>query len=120
MQNSCSNTYGPCSTTVDVMAIPIPFVSKPALGVMNALMSWRAKGLMARVVPLLPPNAAVLDVGCGTGHNGARLRQLGLGPVSEADVVDFCAVGPKPTLFDGCSLPFADKQFDAVTLIYVL
>lgn len=87
---------------------------------MNALMSWRARGLVARLIPLLPRNAKVLDIGCGTGHNGERLRRLGLGPVAEADVVDFKVVGPRPTLFDGRALPFADEEFDVVTLIYVL
>lgn len=87
---------------------------------MNALMAWRARGLMARVVPLFPRGAAVLDVGCGTGHNAERLRRLGLGPVSEVDVVDFKVARPGPILFDGRSLPFADAQFDVVMLIYVL
>lgn len=95
-------------------------MSKAALALMNALMSWRARGLMARVVPLLAPAATVLDIGSGTGHNAQRLRRLGLGPVVEADVVAFNVVGPGPTLFDGRALPFADGQFDAVMLIYVL
>ena len=102
------------------MVIRTHFASKPALGTMGALMSWRARGLMARVAPLLPRGAAILDVGCGTGHNGECLRFLGLGPVTEVDIVNFKVVGPPPTLFDGCTLPFADGRFDAVTLVYVL
>ncbi len=75
---------------------------------------------MARVAPLLPPRATVLDVGCGTGHNAERLRCLEFGPVSQVDIVDFTVVGPRPALFDGGALPFSDAQFDAVTLVYVL
>jgi SAM-dependent methyltransferase len=87
---------------------------------MSAVMAWRARGLMARIAPLLPRDGSILDVGCGTGHNGERLRHLGLGPVAEVDVVNFKVAGPPPTLFDGCTLPFADGCFDAVTLVYVL
>ena len=111
---------GPSSTAADATAIRTPFASNPALGVMNALMFWRARGLMARVVPLLRRRATILDVGCGTGHNAERLRRLGLGPVSQVDIVDFTVVGPRPALFDGGALPFWDAQFDAVTLVYVL
>jgi len=83
-------------------------------------MTRRARGLVARIVPFLPGKGGILDIGSGTGHNGEYLRRLRLGPVSEVDVVDFSVVGPRPTLFDGYRLPFADAQFDAVTMIYVL
>jgi SAM-dependent methyltransferase len=75
---------------------------------------------MRRVLPLLPQGAAILDVGCGTGHNGEHLRHRACGTVTEVDIVDFSVVGPRPTLFDGRHLPFEDRQFDTVTLIYVL
>ena len=88
------------------MAIRTPFVSKPALALLNMLMTWRARGLAVRLIPLLPGNGRILDLGSGTGHNGEYLRRLRLGPVSEVDVVDFSVVGPRPALFDGCRLPF--------------
>jgi SAM-dependent methyltransferase len=87
---------------------------------MDAIMRWRARGLVGRIAPWLRPGDALLDVGSGTGHNGERLRRACHVQVTETDVVDFSTVGPKPVLFDGRQLPFADVQFDAVTLIYVL
>ena len=102
------------------MGIQIQFASKTASILMHRFMNWRAQGLMERIAPLLHPGATILDVGCGTGHNGENLHHQGFGPVTTADVVDFTVIGPRPTLFDGQVLPFEDRNFDIVTLIYVL
>jgi SAM-dependent methyltransferase len=102
------------------MAIRTRSVSDPALRLLNGLMTWRARELAARVAPLLPGTGEILDIGSGTGHNGAYLRRLRPGRVSEVDVVDFSVVGPGPALFDGRRMPFSDARFDAVTMIYVL
>ena len=76
-----------------------------------------AAGLAA---PFLPPNAAVLDVGCGEGYVGAELVERGANVVL-ADIVDFRRCPALPFhLYDGRHLPFAAGTFDMVMLNFVL
>jgi SAM-dependent methyltransferase len=63
---------------------------------------------------------SVLDVGCGTGHLSAYLREMyGVEP-SGVDVKDFRRTQIPFREFDGTSTPFADKAFDHVVLSEVL
>ncbi len=86
--------------------------------------------LKARWMASYVPNGAeVLDIGCG---NGSRLSELGLFVNDlQAVGVDLAMKAPSgillpglnaPTLsvFDGTSLPFADKSFDVSMICYVL
>ena len=70
---------------------------------------------------LIPAEATVLDVGCGDGTVGSTVMHLR--PDLEIQGIE---VAPRPTThipveaFDGESLPYAAKTFDAVLLVDVL
>jgi SAM-dependent methyltransferase len=87
----------------------------------DVVMTRRARGLCARLLPYLHGRARgrVLDVGSGTGHTASALASAGL-EVATADVVDMRVVGPAPVIFDGERLPFADGAFDHALVIHVL
>jgi demethylmenaquinone methyltransferase/2-methoxy-6-polyprenyl-1,4-benzoquinol methylase len=87
---------------------------------------WRRR-MVRKVGPLLPPNAQVLDVGCGTGDLSIELFEK---TAAHVVGVDFC----RPMLQlarekaselrfvegDALRLPFADASFDAVTIGFAL
>src|SRR6185369_15900184 len=87
---------------------------------------WRRR-VVKRVQSLMPPNARVLDVGCGTGDLSIELFDK-----TAADVVgiDFCnpmlqlARQKAPQLRfiegDALQLPFPDASFDMMTVGFVL
>lgn len=89
-------------------------------GLMHAILRWRARGLVDRIAPFIEPKARVLDIGCGTGHNAARLQQVRPVEVQGLDVVDMSVVGTKPQLYDGRHIPYPDGTFDVSVLIYML
>ena len=71
-----------------------------------------------------PPDARILDVGCGTGGNLEALAKYGevhgldINPIA----VDFARKRPLPQLTQssGMSLPYPDNSFDLVTIFDVL
>jgi SAM-dependent methyltransferase len=81
----------------------------------------RVRILATTAARLLPPDARVLDVGCGDGLLAATLGQL------RPDVtITGVELAPRKdchipvTAFDGRSLPFADGSFGAILLVDVL
>jgi ubiquinone/menaquinone biosynthesis C-methylase UbiE len=63
---------------------------------------------------------SVLDVGCGEGYVLEELAQRGMA-VSGVDIVDLRRSQSYPfELYDGQTLPFADRSFDLVLLSFVL
>lgn len=90
------------------------------IGLMKGTLNWRARGLIHRIEPYIQDEDRVLDIGCGTGHNAERLKQVRAVEVQGLDVVDLSVVGPKPRLYDGSKIPFASKSFDVSVLIYML
>jgi ubiquinone/menaquinone biosynthesis C-methylase UbiE len=83
--------------------------------------SRRIHVLAKQLASLIPENAKVLDVGCGDG-NIARLL-LAERPDIRIEGIDVL-VRPMThipvTGFDGNTIPFADKSFDAVLFVDVL
>lgn len=62
-----------------------------------------------------------LDFGAGDGFFAAHLPQVTrIGTVTPVDVVERAASWVKPTLYDGKTLPFADRSFDLAYAIDVL
>ena len=81
----------------------------------------RARRLAALLAPLLPPDAKVLDVGCGDGELAALIARAR--PDVSMRGIDVL-VRPAPLIpvepFDGRSLPCADDSYDAVMFVDVL
>jgi len=88
--------------------------------VLDWALAHRARSLAARLLPHLPGEGRVLDIGSGTGHNAQALRALTRLTVDEADVCDMHVVGPGPVLFNGRTLPYRDGQFDCAMILFVL
>ncbi|MDB4956280.1 MAG: methylase involved in ubiquinone/menaquinone biosynthesis [Myxococcales bacterium] len=83
--------------------------------------SRRISVLAQQLAELIPRGAKVLDVGCGDG-NIARLL-LDARPDIQIEGIDVLVrpVTHVPvTVFDGKTIPFADKSFDAVMFVDVL
>ena len=86
-------------------------------------MSLRENEVGRRVAPHLEPGWEVLDLGSGTGRIARWLRRrVGVRPTL-ADVVEFGnRVGGLPyvRLRDPVALPFPDRAFDAILVLFVL
>src|SRR4029079_7779085 len=81
----------------------------------------RIERVAAKLAPLFPAQARVLDVGCGDGHLAARILE------ARADLeiigIDILA-RPRAfipvQMFDGRTIPFGNASFDAVMFVDVL
>ena len=88
---------------------------------LDLVMRRRARALVDRLAPLLPPGGRLLDVGSGTGHNAAALLDRGLcASVTPVDVVDLRITGPEVVVGSLETLSFPEKSFDLSLLLYVL
>ncbi len=71
-----------------------------------------------------PPPVRVVDVGCGLGWYGTRLRAAGYdwhgAEMKPTDCAALAAAGLPHTQVDGSGLPFTDGAFDAALCIEVL
>jgi SAM-dependent methyltransferase len=81
----------------------------------------RVTVLARHLARLLPPDAHVLDVGCGDGILAARLRELR--PDIRIEGVDVLvrphtAIPVRP--FDGVRIPYGDRSIDVVLMVDVL
>src|SRR5262245_56839137 len=87
---------------------------------------WRRR-VVNRLQTLLPPDAQVLDVGCGTGDLSIALFEK---TAAEVVGIDFCEPmlqlakrkAPQITFLEGdaLQLPFPDASFDMMTVGFVL
>jgi SAM-dependent methyltransferase len=80
----------------------------------------RAYDMALEIARALPPEADVLDVGCGNGFIAHHLTSLLRRPVVGLDVGDNTAARIKFLPYDGRHFPVRDQTFDAVLLCYVL
>ena len=81
----------------------------------------RVRVLSDAMAELIPPNARVLDVGCGDGLVSKRiqLKRSDLS-ITGIDVLLRAKTHIPVRQFDGQTLPFADDDFDVVMFIDVL
>lgn len=81
----------------------------------------RVRVLARELVSLLPENAALLDVGCGDGSLAALIHSMRPDvQVQGLDVLVRPQTAIPVTAYDGRTLPFPDKSFDAVMMVDVL
>jgi SAM-dependent methyltransferase len=81
----------------------------------------RVKRIASIIAPMIPPRAAVLDVGCGDGQVAAQI--LARRPdvsITGLDILERPATAIPVRLFDGLSMPVADKSHDVVLFVDVL
>jgi SAM-dependent methyltransferase len=87
----------------------------------NVVAGRRIRILAGHIAPLLPPDATVLDVGCGDGLLGRKIMDLR--PDVSLSGVDVL-VRPRTHLpvrwFNGVRLPQADRSVDVVLFVDVL
>lgn len=91
-------------------------MARPQTNRSAELLDWRY-GLVAEHIAA---NQRVLDLGAGTGWVGKRLAERKNCDVSLVDVLDCNETDLPLTVYDGRTIPFADKTFDVVTLVFVL
>lgn len=82
-------------------------------------MHARANRLAERVRPWLGKQGAVLDYGCGTGHNAMALRRVCRREVLEMDVADLKTIGPPAVLVPG-PIPLDSGSISSCVLLFVL
>lgn len=87
----------------------------------NYVFQRRIRVLSDLFAKLLPPNASVLDVGCGEGSIDSLIMSKRRDvTISGADVLVRSHTHIPVSLLDGKRLPFGDSSFDVVLLVDVL
>lgn len=81
----------------------------------------RVKILASRLAGIIPPQATVLDVGCGDGTIDYLIsRQLPAVSIQGIDVLLRPSVRIPVRKFDGVHIPYEDASFDVVMFVDVL
>ena len=87
----------------------------------NTVHNRRVESLLKHILPLLPREGIVLDVGCGDGLLGSLLQLNATGvEVRGLDVLVRSETHIPVIPFNGSTIPFEDKSVDTVLLIDVL
>ncbi len=87
----------------------------------NTVHNRRVESLVSHILPLLPKEGLVLDVGCGDGLLGSLLQSKTQGvELKGLDVLVRKQTRIPVIPFDGSTIPFEDKSVDTILLIDVL
>ena len=87
----------------------------------NVVFERRTRVLAEALAPLMPRGARILDVGCGDGTVGRRIKEARDDiSIEGVDVLKRPTTLIPVTLFDGKRLPYDDGSFDTVMLVDVL
>lgn len=87
----------------------------------NYVFTRRIRVLSDHLARFIPPNARLLDVGCGDGTLTKRLCELRPDITAEGvDVLIRPQTAIPVTQFDGQKLPFPDASFDCILFVDVL
>jgi SAM-dependent methyltransferase len=81
----------------------------------------RIEVLSSLLAEMIPPGAAVLDIGCGDGSIGGLIQQKQPGvSVRGLEVMARPACQIEYSLFDGARIPYEDASFDVCLFVDVL
>ena len=81
----------------------------------------RTRVLGNRLAALLPSDGSVLDIGCGDGTIDAMILKIKCGiSLRGVDVFVRPMTHIPVSVFDGQTLPYPDKSFDAVMFVELL
>ncbi|MEM1272970.1 MAG: class I SAM-dependent methyltransferase [Pseudomonadota bacterium] len=87
----------------------------------EAVFHRRVDAIVETMVPLVPVNSRILDVGTGDGRIASMIASRQIGTVVEGiDVMLRPTTKIPVTLFDGTTIPHPDKSFDVVSFVDVL
>jgi len=87
----------------------------------NLIYGRRVEALARHIAALLPPDAAVLDIGCGDGEVAKAILELRPDlDVSGIDVLKRPNAAIPVTEFDGERIPLPDESVDTAILVDVL
>ena len=96
----------------------------PFHAIMGPINDAVVKKLTYKTVRLLSPHLRegerVLDIGCGFGYQMHMLQKSMHVSIEGIDVVDYHEADMPMKKFDGVSIPYPDKAFDASYLAFVL
>lgn len=83
--------------------------------------SRRVQKLSEHLCDLIPPDASVLDVGCGDGKLAGLIREIRPDiAIQGIDVLIRGKTAVPVTEFDGNRIPFPNKSFDVIMFVDVL
>jgi len=85
----------------------------------HAINFRRSLAVVSLFADYLPERGKLLDIGAGTGHVAAILRNSERNVVA-CDILNLLMLPLPYVIADGARLPFLDESFDAATLITVL
>lgn len=103
--------------------LPFYFISKipPLKNKLYSMYMDRAYQIVPRIIPHIPKNGEVLDIGCGTGVISKLIKQKKNPKIAliDVDYNEMCDQYPV-IIYDGEKLPFKKNQFSTSLLIAVL